>query len=135
MKEEPMKKSVQITLGVLAAAIVAVALVFGVKALLPKGDSGEKSISIQVVVSEEDVREFTVNTAEEFLGPALENEGLIEGENSEYGLFVTTVDGVKADDSQNQWWCVTKGGEDVYTGVDTTPIADGDCFELTLSVY
>ena len=75
-----MKKSVQITLGVLAAAIVAVALVFGVKALLPKGDSGEKSISIQVVVSEEDVREFTVNTTEEFLGPALENEGLIEGE-------------------------------------------------------
>lgn len=70
-----MKKSVQITLGVLAAAIVAVALVFGVKALLPKGDSGEKSISIQVVVSEEDVREFTVNTTEEFLGPALEMKG------------------------------------------------------------
>ncbi len=130
-----MKKSVKIILSAAAAVVLLAGLIFGSRVLRPKTSPGEKSITVQVVVSEEDVREFTVNTTEEFLGPALENEGLIEGENSEYGLFVTTVDGVKADDSQNQWWCVTKGGEDVYTGVDTTPIADGDCFELTLSVY
>ena len=27
---------------------------------------------------------------------------------------------------------VTKGGADVFTGVESTPIADGDKFELTL---
>ena len=92
-------------------------------------------LSIQVIVSEEDTRAFTVTTDENYLGPALEAEGLIEGEKGQYGLFITTVDGVKADDSKNQWWCITKGGEDVYTGADSTPIADGDCFELTLSIY
>ena len=45
------------------------------------------------------------------------------------------VDGETAQDSLNQWWCVTKGGERVNTGADLTPIADGDRFELTLSVY
>ena len=38
-----------------------------------------------------------------------------------------------ADDSQQQWWCFTKGGEMLETGVDTTPIADGDAFEITLT--
>ena len=50
----------------------------------------------------------------------MENEGLIEGEEGQYGLFITAVDGVKADDSKNQWWCITKNGEQVNTGVDTT---------------
>ena len=31
-----------------------------------------------------------------------------------------------------EWWCFSKGGEDLSTGVDTTPIADGDTFEATL---
>ena len=44
-----------------------------------------------------------------------------------------TVNGVTADDAQQQWWCFTKGGEMVNTGVDDTPIADGDTFEITLT--
>ena len=45
------------------------------------------------------------------------------------------VDGVEADDSKSQWWCITKDGEQVNTGVDATPIEDGDHYELTLSTY
>ena len=65
---------------------------------------------------------------------ALEQEKLVEGEESQYGLFVKTVNGYTVDDSRQEWWCFTKGGETLFTGVDDTPIADGDKFEITLTV-
>ena len=130
-----MKKQAKIAIGIgiLVVLIAAMALVFW--KFMPQGQTGDKTIEIQVVVSEEDVREFTVKTDEAYLGAALENEGLIEGEEGQYGLFITAVDGVKADDSKNQWWCITKNGEQVNTVVDTTPITDGEHYELTLSTY
>ena len=39
-----------------------------------------------------------------------------------------------ADKSKEEWWCITKGGQAVMTGISTTPFADGDTFELTLTV-
>lgn len=77
--------------------------------------------------------EFHISTDAEFLRGALEEQKLIQGEESQYGLFVTTVNGVTADESQQQWWCFTKGGEALMTGVDSTPIANGDAFEITLT--
>ncbi len=55
-------------------------------------------------------KEFPVSTTAETLGEALEAEGLIAGEESSYGLFVTTVDGETVDDGNQEWWCLTKGG-------------------------
>ena len=52
---------------------------------------------------------------------------------SDYGLYVVTVDGETADEAQQQWWCFTKGGEMLMTGVDDTMIADGDAYEITLT--
>ena len=73
-----------------------------------------------------------IETDAEFLRGAMEQEGLIAGTESEYGLYVLTVNGITADESTQQWWCFTKGGEMVNTGVDTTPITDGDTFEFEL---
>ena len=73
--------------------------------------------------------EFTYVTGQEYLGVLLLEEGLISGEEGPFGLYITAVDGETAQDSLNQWWCVTKGGERVNTGADLTPIADGDRFE------
>ncbi len=130
-----MKKQTKLLIGfgVLALVIAAMAILYW--NLRPKGAEGSKTLQIQVVVSKEDTRSFTVHTDEEFLGPALLKEKLIDGEESQYGLFITTVDGVKADDSKHQWWCITKSGEELTTGADSTPIADGESYELTLSTY
>lgn len=76
--------------------------------------------------------EFALTTSEAYLRGALEQAGLIAGNQSELGLYVLTVNGETADEAKQQWWCLTKGGEDVMTGVDTTPIQDADRFELTL---
>lgn len=98
------------------------------------GESGPvKNITLQVVHRDESVKDFQLATDKETLQQALEEEGLIAGEESEFGMFVKTVDGETADDSKQEWWCLTKGGETWTSGVDSTEIADGDAFEFTLT--
>ena len=72
--------------------------------------------------------EFPIETDAKTLRGALEQENLVEGEESEYGLFVQKVNGVAASD--NAYWAFYQYGEYLMTGVDTTPIADGDRFEI-----
>ena len=60
--------------------------------------------------------------------------GLLEGEEGQYGLYVKSVNGITADEANQEWWCLTKGGEDVMTGVDMTPVEDGAAYEFTLTV-
>lgn len=120
-----------------AAALAAVALLMlGLwRFTRPQTQPGDKTIVIEVVHSDRSAREFTYQTDAEFLGQVLLEEALASGEDGAYGLFITTVDGETINADQNQWWCVTKRGQMVDTGVDATPIADGDQFELTLSTY
>ena len=95
-------------------------------------NEGPMTVAFDVVVNGETTQTHVGETEADNLGDFLRESGVVEGEDSEYGMFITTVDGVKADESKNQWWCVTKAGQAVQTGVDSTPIADGDKFELTL---
>ena len=128
------KKSNKKILLAVAALVVAVAVLLGVYFVIrPATQAGGKTIAVQVVLLEGEPSDYTIQTDEEYLRGALESIDLIEGSESEYGLFVTTVNGVTVDDSKQQWWCFTQDGEMLMTGVDTTPIADGDHFEITLT--
>lgn len=102
----------------------------------PQTEQGAKTISVAVIMDGETTRELTIHTDAEFLRGALEQEKLVEGTESQYGLYVTTVDGVTADDSQRQYWCFKDGnGNDLTVGVDSAPIADGDAFQIVLTTY
>ncbi len=127
MKE---KKKVIIAVVALIAAVCVFAGVYFAFGR-PETSAGSKTVTIEVAAPDYS-NTYKIKTDAEFLGDALKEEGIIEGEESQYGLFITSVDSIKADDSKQQWWCITKGGADVVTGVDVTPIADGDTFELTL---
>ena len=128
------KKSNKKILLAVAALVVVVAVLLGVYFVnRPATQAGGKTIAVQVVLLEGEPSDYTIQTDEEYLRGALESIDLIEGSESEYGLFVTTVNGVTVDDSKQQWWCFTQDGEMLMTGVDTTPIADGDHFEITLT--
>ncbi len=126
-----MRKSTMISIVLLALVVGAVFLIWQKHSV--QSQAGEKTVAVQVVHGDKSTKDFTLHTDEEYLGAALENEKLIQGTQGQYGLFVTAVDGEKADDAKQQWWCLTKGGATVDTGVDTTPIADGDAYELTLT--
>ena len=59
---------------------------------------GGKEITVNVDHLNGDDTTFTIHTDEEYLRGALEQEDIIEGTESEYGLYVLTVDGETADE-------------------------------------
>ena len=120
--------------GILAAVLVILCAAAGIfyTQHKPQTNMGEKEIDVIVTHADQTENTFTYQTDAEYLADVLLENGLAEGESGSYGLFITTVDGETADSSKQQWWCITKGGADVFTGAETTPIADGDKFEITL---
>ena len=127
-------KNKKAVIGVIALLVVVLLLLGAYFIWKPKGKEGEKTISVEVIANDETVSEYTIKTQEKFLRKALEEKELIQGKEDQYGLFIQTVDGITANDANQEWWCMTKGSEQVTTGVDATPIEDGDSFELTLKV-
>ena len=125
------------TRNIIIAVAVLLVLVIGALVLFnqnkPAAQQGDKNITVIVVHGDESQKEFAINTSSENLRGALEEQKLVEGSDSEYGLYVITVDGETADEAAQQWWCFTKGGEKLMTGVDDTMIADGDQYEITLT--
>jgi hypothetical protein len=77
---------------------------------------------------------FTIHTDEEILGDALLDLGLIDGEDSEYGLYVKVVNGMTADyNTTKTYWSFYQDGEYMMAGVDSTAIAGGERFEIVLA--
>lgn len=101
----------------------------------PERVTGWKNLTIQVTHSDASTDTFTVGTAAEFLGDALLAEGLIQGEEGQFGMYVRTVDGETADETKQQYWVYTKNGEQVNYGVDMCPIADGEQYEFILKTF
>ena len=124
------------TVMAVAALALAAALMLGLWYFTrPQSQAGEKTNVVQVVHGDQSTKDFICQTDADTLGEVLVEEKLAQGEEGPTGLFVTVVDGEEAQDSLRQWWCVTKDGEMLNTGVSSTPIADGDHFELTMSTY
>ena len=117
-----------VTLVTLAAVFLGAYLL-----LRPAGEEGAKTIGVSVVVDGKTVKSLDINTDAAYLRQALEEHNLIQGDEGTYGLLVKTVDGRTADEAAQEWWSFTKGGEFLMTGVDDTPIEDGDSFEITLT--
>ncbi len=124
-------KGIVIAAVLLAVLIAAAALVFVFTR--PDTVAGDKTITVQIVYDNVN-KSVVIDTDAEYLRGALDEKQLVAGDESEYGLFIKQVDGRVVDDSKQEWWCVTKGGETVLSGVDTTPIADGETYEITLKV-
>lgn len=125
-----MNKKTSLLAGLLVLLCILAGILFHMNK--PETTAGTKEIGITVIHADQTENTFTYQTDAEYLADVLLENELAEGEIGSYGLFIQTVDGETADDSKQQWWCITKGGEQVNSGADTLPIADGDQFELTL---
>lgn len=115
------------------ALLMAVTVLAGCSQSCGSG-GGKKTVTVTVTHKDGTEKDFTYETEEEMLGAALQKEGLVEGEDSQYGLFVTTVDGYTADEANKEWWCLTVDGESAMTGIDSTPIEEGKEYGLVLTV-
>ena len=126
------KKTRNIIIAVALLLVLVIGAVLIWNANKPDAQEGGKALVVTVVHGDESSKDFSFTTDAEKLRTALEEQELIEGTEREYGLYVTKVDGEEADESQQQWWCFSKDGEDLMTGVDDTMIADGDHYDITL---
>lgn len=126
------KKGLWLAVIVVALAIAAF-LVW--KFALPTANEGAKTLNIDITHLDGSTVEKELHTDAETLWDAMYEAKLIDGTDSDYGKWVTTVDGEVADEANNQYWLFTKGGEWVDTGCDSTYIADGESYEFFIEVF
>ena len=102
-------------------------------AQVEKAPDGSVRIEVQVAHADKSTKDFSIVTTADTLRGALEQENLIQGDESEFGLYVKTVDGETVDEAQQQWWAFSRDGEMLMTGVDSTEISDGEHYEIVLT--
>ena len=89
------------------------------------------ALTIDVVDADGNTETFNINTSADNLGDALLEANLVEGDNGEYGLYIKFVNGIRADyDLDNAYWALYSNGEMLMSGASSTPIADGEHYEL-----
>lgn len=95
--------------------------------------AGQNNVEVNVVNEKENYdKTYSFETEEKTLGDLLDKEKLVEYQDSDYGRYITGVDGMKADDSKQLWWSVEVNGESSQTGVDGIEIKDGDKYTLRM---
>jgi hypothetical protein len=93
---------------------------------------GSKTVNVTVKAGDDEIT-FTIHSDERYLGDALLEHGLIDGDMGEFGLYVKKVNGILADyDIDKTYWGFYKSGEMMMVGVSGAEFADGDSYELVL---
>ena len=89
--------------------------------------------SFTVVTTDLEGKETTheIKTDAATVGEALIEEGLIAGDPSDYGLYITTVNGITLDwEKDGKYWAFYINGEYAQTGVDTTNVEEGAVYSF-----
>ena len=93
----------------------------------------KKSFTFIVVDKDGNETSFNLSSDKKTVGDALLAEGLIEGENGAYGLYVKKVNGITADyDTDKTYWAFYINGEYAMTGVDATEIVEGATYTFKI---
>lgn len=94
---------------------------------------GTGETEFPLIIADREGREIriTVRTDKTVVGEALQELGLLEGEEGQYGLYVKVVNGIRADyDKDNVYWAFYINGDYAMSGVDVTEICAGDEYAL-----
>lgn len=94
---------------------------------------GEGAKQFTLVIADKDGTEtrLEIHTDKDIVGEALLDNQVIAGEDSQYGLYVKTVNGITADfDTDGVYWAFYIDGEYAMTGVDATEITEGVTYSL-----
>ena len=90
---------------------------------------GQRVFDFEVTDFDGNVTAFEIHTDKELVGDALEELGLLDGEDGPFGLYVKTVNGITADyDKDGKYWAFYVDGAYASQGVDSTKIEDGKAY-------
>ncbi|MBQ2967131.1 MAG: DUF4430 domain-containing protein [Clostridia bacterium] len=91
---------------------------------------GNKKFELEVEAEGKSVV-FTIKTNAEFLGEALAEHKLVDGDDGPYGLYIKKVNGILADyDKNGAYWGFYQDGEYMTTGADETLIQSGAKYKV-----
>ncbi len=128
-----MNKKILISLIALALVIAAMAGVYLTSR--PETNRAGKTITVTVVHADGSEKAFEYTTEEEYLGPVILAEGLVEGAMEQYGLVISAVDGEAASWEENQsYWSIVDNGEYAVTGADGIALVDGGQYRLEYTI-
>lgn len=92
---------------------------------------GKNTFPLTIVHKDGTELTVTVNTELTVVGEALQELGLIDGEEGPYGLYIKTVNGETLDyDKDGKYWAFYVDGEYALEGIDLTEIAEGAAYML-----
>ena len=117
--------------------ITCIAVVLGIwLSTRPETEAGSKGYTVTVVHKDGSEKVFEFRTDAEYLAEALLEEGLVAGEESQYGLTIITVDGEAAVwDTDNAYWAIWIGDEMAMTGASEIPVYDGSVYKLEYTSF
>jgi hypothetical protein len=96
---------------------------YGVAATDVNKGNGNISFIFRVIGPNDSNTIYRIFTNEKTVGDALQKLNIISGEESTYGLYVKTVNGITADyDKDKAYWAFYVDGKYASTGVDKTDI-------------
>lgn len=91
---------------------------------------GKNSVKIEVKADGKSVT-LTVHSDNDNLEKILTENKLVEGDQSEFGLYIKKVNGIRADyDADKAYWALCKNGEMTATGASGITVADGEHYEF-----
>ena len=108
--------------------LLAVILTFSAACNPPSNEPSnqQKSFTFEVTDATGNTTSQTISTTEATVGAALIEKGLIEGDDTDFGLMVSHVNGIRADFNEDgAWWAIYIDGEMAMAGVDSIDIEEG----------
>lgn len=131
-----MKNNKKLIIALASVVVLAVVFFFVYKAFGPKTSAGSKAFKVEVVNSEGATKEYEGKTDAEYLKGlmdqlAAEGDFSYEGSDSEYGLFITAINGESAVyETDGAYWSIYVNGSYGEYGADQQPVMDGDTYSF-----
>ena len=127
-------------IAVVLVLLLAVAAYWGYRTFIsPKGEAGQKHVTVHVVISKDDINEkFEYTTDHEFLYDLLkekEKELGVSFQTYDFGAMVTGMMNYTADESKQEFFHIAVNGEDAETGPQEIPLKDGDVYKFELKTW
>lgn len=118
------------------ALLLTLVMLFALTACGAKEEAPAEAVSFKVIVTDLEGKEttFEYTSSAASVGDALVAEGLVEGHEASYGLYIDAVNGIAADwDHDQTYWAFYINGEYATTGIGDTPINSDTIYGLTLT--
>ena len=98
-----------------------------------------KSITVEVQDADGKVSTYEAKTDAENLYDAIVedvSEVTLDGYESDYGFYVTAVNGIVADyETDGAYWSIYVNGVSGSYGIESQPVTDGDTYKFAYEVY